>query len=222
MRPYTRITVADFVREVSLILTSALQNKHRVTLAVPGGSTPKLYLGMLSEIDLDWNRVDVFLTDERWVDSDSDYSNELSVRKLLLQKKAEHAIFHPVYREGIHISKAVDDYNTVFDLLGASFDLVILGMGNDSHIASVFPGDQLIFKVHQPYSVVDKEDASGNIRISITPWAIKRTKTVMLTISGDKKEDVLSSAWGSGNEISYPVSILKHRSGRQTLLYSLD
>ncbi len=81
-------------------LTSALMHQERATLVVPGGTTPGSVFDSLCDSDLDWARVDVMLSDERWVDEDDPRSNAMLVRRHLLTGRAAAASFLPFYVPG--------------------------------------------------------------------------------------------------------------------------
>ncbi|SDG15902.1 6-phosphogluconolactonase [Sulfitobacter delicatus] len=121
-------------------LKSALSGNDRATLAVPGGSTPGPIFEMLSATDLDWARVDVMLTDERWVGEDDERSNARLVKEHLLTGHAAAARFIPFYRDALTPAEGAEQ---VAPSLAAYMPLsvALMGMGDDMHTASLFPGD---------------------------------------------------------------------------------
>ena len=112
---------------VAASLRQAVAAKQRATLAVSGGTTPQKFLAALSSQKLDWARVTITLVDERQVPESSERSNARLVRASLIQNEAAHARFVPLYENPAAASLP-------------DFDVVILGMGNDGHTASFFPG----------------------------------------------------------------------------------
>ena len=206
MSVYTRITPEAFADVVSRKLTDLLAHKPQVTLALPGGSTPKRFLEGLSKTDLEWNRINVFLTDERWVDTSSDQSNEKLIREHLLKGRARHAMFYGIYQQGLTTEQSVQ---------------AILGMGDDTHIASIFPGNREIYTTDGIYAAVSELHSSGLPRVSLTPGTITRAEFIILVISGENKEAALTLAWGSGVGASNPVLLLKDRPIDELLIYSI-
>lgn len=124
-------------------LEAALFNDGRVTLAVPGGTTPGPIFDSLSGVSLDWDRINIVLTDERWVPETSDRSNTRLLRQRLLTEKAAAATLIPLYADAPNPEDRLDELAaTIAPLL--PINICLLGMGTDMHTASLFPGaDQL-------------------------------------------------------------------------------
>ncbi len=118
---------AELARDVADELHRAIEAKGKATLAVSGGSTPKLFFEKLSEQNIPWARVTVTLVDERQVPETSERSNARLVREHLLKNKAAAASFVPLFN------------NAEAEKM-SPFDVAILGMGADGHTASFFPG----------------------------------------------------------------------------------
>ncbi len=120
-------------------LENALLQHERVSFAVPGGSTPGPIFDALCGADLDWRRVVVLLTDERWVAPDHPRSNAGLVAQRLLCDRAAQARFAGYYRDGQSAQAAApglaDDMQAHLPL-----SVLLLGMGADMHTASLFPG----------------------------------------------------------------------------------
>ena len=120
-------------------LKNALLSHDRVTLAVPGGTTPGPIFDSLSGVRLDWDRVQVMLTDERWVAPDHEMSNAGLLRQRLLVGPAAAARFTPFYADGLTAAEAAETLSPdIEDQL--PLNVLVLGMGGDMHTASLFPG----------------------------------------------------------------------------------
>lgn len=120
-------------------LKNALLSHDSVTLAVPGGTTPGPIFDSLSGVKLEWDRVQVMLTDERWVAADHEMSNARLVRQRLLVDKAAAAGFTPFYADGMTAAEAAETLSPQVETL-LPLNVLVLGMGSDMHTASLFPG----------------------------------------------------------------------------------
>ena len=120
-------------------LKKGLLVNETVSFAVPGGTTPGPIFDMLSAADLDWARVHIMPTDERWVDETHEASNARLIKTHLIADKATTAQFVPFYRAG---KSAAEGALEVADGLSVRLPIsvLMLGMGADMHTASLFPG----------------------------------------------------------------------------------
>ncbi|MBD3663314.1 6-phosphogluconolactonase [Sulfitobacter aestuariivivens] len=168
------------------------------SFAVPGGTTPGPIFDMLSGIDLDWSRVHVMLTDERWVPEDHPMSNTALVKDRLLTGPAAAATFVPFYQDG---ADAADGSAQVAATLGPNIpiSLLMLGMGADMHTASLFPGAEgLAAAMAQdapllcPISAPQQEIA----RVTLPAHVLDGAMSKHLVIFGDDKRAALERAQG--------------------------
>ena len=125
--------------EIAKHLSARLNEHSGASLVVSGGTTPALCFEELAETALDWQRVHVLLSDERWVPSDDEASNERLVRETLLQKFAAPARLLPVYSTSTSIEQRCDDIDKEIRVKPFPFACALLGMGDDGHFASLFP-----------------------------------------------------------------------------------
>jgi len=124
-------------------LTQAIAENGKASLAVSGGSTPKGFFTKLSQFDLAWDKVTVTLADERWVEFESDASNTRLVHESLLQNNAAKATFFHL-KVGELTEETLAELNTQAKIKVLPFDVLILGMGEDGHTASLFPCSEQI------------------------------------------------------------------------------
>jgi 6-phosphogluconolactonase len=165
----------------------------------------------LSRAPLAWDRIDVALVDERWLRPDDPDSNSHLVRNTLLQDKAADARFETLTRPGRSIVEAVAAAN-----LHASQvpDAVVLGMGDDGHTASLFPGlrglDQLLASPY-PYVSVDAAGCPGAgpwpRRISLTPAGLAPSRMRLLLIRGEHKRRVFERAMDGTDPLELPIRL---------------
>ncbi len=191
-------------------LAHRLENQKAATLVVSGGTTPARCFQELAHLEIEWDRVNVLASDDRWVPSDHEDSNEKLVRDTLLAGEAQDARLLPVYRHGVTIEERCSEINE--ELLQAPFPFAcaLLGMGEDGHFASLFPDagnlrEGLDVDSRQLCIPVETS-ASSHPRVSLTLAALSRSDEIVLLIFGDAKRDVYEAAKTSTN--GTPVSHL--------------
>jgi len=177
-------------------LAGALAGPGRRALVVTGGTSPGAVYDRLSRLDLDWRDVTVTLSDERWVDAASPLSNERLVRDRLLTGPAASARLLPLKAGG---ADPTADASAVEPCLRAllPWSAVLLGMGEDGHIASLFPGDPDLPGRLDPdgHGLCVGVPVAGLApfvpRLSLTLRALLTTSLVVLLISGEAKRELL-------------------------------
>ena len=197
-------------RDVADELSRAIEAKGRATLAVSGGTTPRLFFEKLSMIDIPWSRVAVTLVDERQVPETSERSNARLVRQHLLQNRAAAARFVPL----------VD--NPDAEKMPA-FDVAVLGMGNDGHTASFFPGgDTLAEAIDAETSkrlIAITAPGAGEPRLTFTLPVLEQAGRLALHIEGTEKQQVLKQALAAGPEEDMPVRAVLRGAAPVTLYW---
>jgi 6-phosphogluconolactonase len=177
-------------------LSRAISQKGHGVLAVSGGTTPKLFFEHLSHQDISWNKVIVTLVDERQVPDDSPRSNAKLVKENLLVNQAAAARFVPLFR----------NETAAQDLV---LDCVVLGMGNDGHTASFFPGgDHLAAALHpqSTQSIYSMSAAgAGELRLTFSLRKLLEAATLCLHIEGQEKKSTLARALDLQGELALPV-----------------
>lgn len=177
-------------------LRQALSQKGKATLSVPGGTTPGPVFDLLSAVDLDWSRVSVVLNDERWVSEDSPRSNTRLIRGRLLRGRAAAAALVPLYAPFPTPEDGLDTLMAgVEDAL--PIDVLLLGMGEDMHTASLFPGaDRLADALapDAPTLMALRSDAAGEPRITLTARVLRDAMDCHILITGQAKRDAIEAA----------------------------
>ena len=176
------------------IINSELAKKSRIQIALSGGSTPSVVYQLLSKAEISWNKVDVFLGDERWVGLDQESSNSLMIRKTLLSNTpGSQACFHVVPTTELLTPESSAEY---FESLleqkcqGSPpiFDLILLGLGDDGHTASLFPYTKSL-EVLDKWTTVSL--GNGQKRITLTSPVISASRNVLFLVSGSSKKQAL-------------------------------
>ncbi|SMQ59449.1 6-phosphogluconolactonase [Devosia lucknowensis] len=207
--------VADRIR-------AAIAERGSAAIAVSGGSTPGKFFAALGKTrDIEWDKVVVTLVDERWVDETSDRSNALLVNEKMLQGPAAVARFFPLYSGGdepdaTHVAQT----NALMAELPHPFAAVILGMGNDGHTASFFPGGDTLDAALTGAgpTLAIRAPGAGEPRITFTLPRLLETDGLYLHIEGDEKASVLETALGDGPVEDMPIRAVL-RSGAPVTVY---
>lgn len=197
-------TLAD---TVSAGLQAALDARGSATLVVSGGRTPEELFERLSSRPLDWTRVAVTLADERWVPAGDPASNEGMVRRRLLAGPAAAARFVPLY--GGEPTPEAGEAACAARLGGLArpFDLVLLGMGEDGHTASLFPGAPNLAAglAGEAACLATRPPGVMPPRMTLTLPVLLDARRVILLVSGTAKRAVLDRAAEPGPVEEMPV-----------------
>ena len=197
----------DLANTIAGELNRGLLSHDRVSLVVPGGTTPGPVFDVLSAISLPWERVDVLLTDERWVPEDNPRSHARLLREHLLQDKAAAANFIPFYTGGDASKLDLADVST--EVRGLSpFSLVLLGMGFDMRVASLFPGGDTLARALAPDApevLAITAPGAEVTRVTLSAEIINAAMSKHMVIVGDDKRAVLDKAIGIGDPVEAPV-----------------
>jgi 6-phosphogluconolactonase len=193
--PDVEMMMMDLANTLAGELRSALAQADFASLAVPGGTTPGPMFDSLCAADLDWARVRVLLTDERWVPETSERSNTRLIRQRLLTDRAAAAQYLPLYTGAATPEEAMDD-------LAASLapalplSVVLLGMGADMHTASIFPGaDRLADALHGTAPVVPmRAPGAPEPRVTLSAAVLRDAMRIHILITGPEKRAALERA----------------------------
>lgn len=192
-------------RDVASWLKEAVDARKKASLVVSGGSTPKPFFEALGTMDLPWEKIYVTLADERWLSPGSEDSNEKLVRAHI--KNLVH--FVPLKNAAATPAEGEKEAEAAIKSL-LPFDVVILGMGDDGHTASLFPNHAGLkegLKQDSQRICLGIEDSPKPppSRMTLTYSALVHCSHLILHITGNDKQQVLEKAKESTNVIELPI-----------------
>ena len=182
--------------EFSQITTDAIKTRGRCFISLAGGSTPVNLYKLLANENLDWSHVHFFWGDERCVPADDDGNNYRQVKKVLFDKiDIPSKNIHRVISE-LEPDAAADEYSTTLKQFADApldwprFDIALLGMGEDGHTASLFPGSPV--DIDKPVIAVTAhyQNRPAN-RVSLTQLVFNSAKNIFFLVSGTGKAETL-------------------------------
>lgn len=191
-------------------LRTAIAERGAASLIVSGGKSPVPLFARLRVADLDWSKVWITLADERWVAPTSPDSNERLLREHLLVDAAAAARFVPLKSAFDRVADGLAASALALAAVPRPFDVVVLGMGEDGHTASLFPGAEglaaaLALDNPAPLAAITPLTAA-HARITLTLAALLDSRCVMLPLSGAAKNAVYLQLRAMPDALRWPVS----------------
>ena len=200
------VRVADALRE-------AIASRGQATLVVSGGRSPVPFFEALAQQDVPWAQVLVSLADERWVPINHAGSNEALVRRHLLRGPAAEARFLSLYQVAGNLEQAAELADAAVAEL-APIDVLVLGMGDDGHTASLFPHSPNLHQALQPACarrvlpmLAPSEPAQ---RLTLTMPVLASARLPLLAIQGQAKLNILGAALRPGETSELPIRAFLH------------
>lgn len=196
----------SLVRDIVKIITDSIKNYGDARILLSGGSTPINLYSTLSLQNINWSKVKIGLVDERFVNNDSEFSNEKLIRKNLLQNYAKDALFfemvYSTNNETLNLELVNDKYSSFMKRL----DLTILGMGSDGHTASIFPNDLESERIMNTKNIGIYSTKAPEFpfnRITCSKEIIGNSNDIFLFFTGKTKFNIFKNSTKTNVPISY-------------------
>jgi 6-phosphogluconolactonase len=212
----------EFAQWTAKLLQAGVEARGRALLVVSGGTTPKRYFAELAKAAIDWPHVAITLADERRVPDDSPRSNARLLRETLLRERAAAAEFVPLVDSNLSPDEELAAANARVAALPLPADLVVLGMGDDGHTASWFPGGDNLERAIDPttpaLALPMRAPGAPEPRLTLTARIILNARALALHIEGPDKLRTLERALQAGPVEDMPIrAVLRGAADRLTI-----
>lgn len=200
---------------VTAKIKATLAVQEKCTIALAGGNTPKPLYEAIAQESLPWDRIQIFWGDERYVSPDDPQSNQKMAREVWLNKvNFPEANIYPIPTNSENPALDAEKYETeLLNSFGLSqgeiprFSLILLGMGNDGHTASLFPNTQALTVSDRLITVGDKD---GEPRLTFTLPLINQAACVVFLVTGINKQEALEQIFApDGDGRLYPARLIQ-------------
>jgi len=210
-------------------ICKTLSTHDRFSIALTGGNTPKELYEILASDEykhkVDWSRANIFMGDERFVPFDDDRSNAKMIQQTLLDNVDANPLHvHFMQTENMSPETSANSYEEVLQhYFGkqstinnqhSTFDLVLLGMGDDAHTLSLFPGQTAAINEQKRWCTYLWLEQQNMHRITLTAPVVNAAKCIAFLVSGDSKTNTLNNVLHKKYDpITYPSQIIKPTNG---------
>ena len=219
----TEDTIGALAQKISAEIQQTLSEQTECSLALAGGNTPKPLYQHLSQQALPWHKINATLTDERWLEPSDASSNQNMIWHSLIQNKAVEINFVPLKNPYATPELGKAECEAILNQTIPSLDLVVLGMGDDGHFASIFPNMEntqslLNISNHQKCEAANPENKEPRMSLSLS--YLLTAKHIYLLISGNDKKTIIDSVLERKAEhTAYPVCSLLMQTGTPISIY---
>lgn len=201
-------------------ISSAVDERGVARVALSGGSTPSEAYQLLATLSLPWENVEWYWVDERAVGPESPRSNYAAAARDLQLEGGAHGKVHRMQGEAPDLAAAAAAYEALlrrsFGVASSvSFDVITLGIGDDGHTASLFPGTGAV-KINDRLvaAIPEQPDKGLEARLTLTVPVILEARLAVVLARGEGKRKVVAAARQSGSEEKIPARILQRAKGR--------
>lgn len=208
-------TTTALAEWITSLISKTLETKEYFTIALSGGETPKKLYQKLASGDfrerINWKKIQIFWGDERVVPfSDMNNNARMAFDNLLENINIPSAQIHPMQTD-LAPDKSAKEYEKLlhvfFDKKESSFDLVLLGLGDDGHTLSLFPGDRnLNDKTLWVKAIHSKEKGE---RITLMPCIVDKASAIAFLVTGENKAKVLQNILNKPDQYNYPAQLIR-------------
>lgn len=215
------ILAESFSEHLKNLTDDIIRKKGKADIALSGGNTPKLLYKIMAEKFTDkilWNKINFYWADERCVPSDSNESNFGEADRLLFSKLNCNLNLYRIKGEsdpGIESERYSDLLRKNLPIKNGfpEFDIILLGMGEDGHTASIFPGQSELLTAEK-YCDVSVNPLSNQPRITITGRVINNSDRIYFLVTGNNKSRVVKEILERGNNsLIYPAAYISQSNG---------
>ncbi len=201
----------------------SIEKNNKFTVALSGGSSPKVIFKLLATEEyaqkVEWSKVYFFWVDERWVSLEDEKSNaKMTFETLLDHVPVNKNHIFPMYKDGIEPEDYAKEYEQeIKNVLGEQgiFDFILLGMGDDGHTASLFPGEKILDEKQKwvdAYYLKPQE----MFRITLTAPIINKAENILVVAFGESKKHALNEVLnGEYNPKLYPLQLIDKKQSFQ-------
>ena len=194
-------------------IQSAVEERGRCTIALAGGSTPKPLYEALADQSLPWEKVQIFWGDERYVPSDHPESNQKMARQAWLERvDIPKTNIHPMPTQAGEPKTDAEKYEAELrQFFGGEaepvFDVILLGLGDDGHTASLFPHTEALTVRDRLITVGNKD---GQPRLTFTVPLINHARCVIFLVAGESKREAIAQIFApSADDMAYPARLVQ-------------
>lgn len=203
------VLAGELASAIARNLEDAIDQKGYAVLLVSGGNTPKKLFAHLSTMPIRWDKIRIGLCDERWVDPFHTDSNERLLREHLIVNAAQTAQLVGLYVGGKNALEAEELCSQRVKSLLWPIDVCVLGMGEDAHTASLFPGNPRLAEAYGRNTdlpcIAISPAAAPHERMSLTPGALLSSHNLYLHFEGERKRSVYARALETSDPINMPI-----------------
>jgi len=209
-------TVSALADWITSLIQKTLEVKDRFTIALSGGETPKKLYETLASTPyrekINWSKLHIFWGDERFVPFTDESSNaKMAYDNLLNKVKVPSEQVHKIWTD-VSPAESAKQYEKIlheyFDNKQTTFDLVLLGMGEDGHTLSLFPGSETLHDGEEWVTAVHSKEKGD--RITLLPAVVNRSSAILFLITGDNKAKVLQQIFKDPQQHhNYPAKLIQ-------------